>query len=249
MEHGKTDYRTFHLNPGQWLLGVILGAVLLGVITTMFFRKWPLILAGAVLGAAAGPRMLRRRNMEKRRQQLSVEFKDALYDLTVGLRAGRSLEGAFSAALEDMDARITPLLYQEWKHVVGQSKLGIPVEDSLRDLGERSGIEEISSFARAVEICKRSEGNIAVLMENTIRMLQDRMEIREDLRVLLAQKRIEQRIMNVMPFVILILLMVLSPDYLAPLYTSVRGYLIMAVCAIISIISIFLSRKIVQIEL
>ncbi len=88
-----------------------------------------------------------------------------------------------------------------------------------------------------------------MIMQDTIRMIQDRMEIRAELKVLLAQKKLEQRIMTIMPFVIVAMLLIMSPDYLQPLYTSVRGYLIMAICGVISIMSVLLSRKMVQIDL
>ena len=142
-----------------------------------------------------------------------------------------------------------PLIWREWGLIVSQIRLGFPIEESLMDLSRRSGIEEIRSFGRSVQICKRSEGDIAKVMDHTIRLLTDRMEIRAEVRLLLAQKRMEQRIMTVMPFGIVVLILVLSPDYLAPLYTSVRGYLIMAVCLVISLLSLLISRRIARIDL
>ena len=219
------------------------------VVMMLFYRSWPMLTAGAVLGGILCPGLIREELLERQKTGLSEEFQEALYDLMVGLRSGRSLEGAFLSAAEDMDPWLMPLLYEEWTRIGGQIRLGIPVEQCLQDLAERSGMEEMETFARSVEVCKRSEGNIALIMENTVRMLQDRMELRAELKVLLAKKKLEQRIMTVMPFVILGMLILMSPDYLAPLYTSVRGYLIMAVCGVITVFSVLLSRKMVRIDL
>ena len=249
MEKGRVQYDRLRLTLPQVLLSGFCGCGAGGLVMMVFFRNlWPVV-AAALLGAAAGPYFLRKHLIEKRRQTLMLEFQEALYDLTVGLRAGRSLEGSFLSAYEDMDANLMPLIHREWGLIVSQMRLGFPVEGSLMDLAERSGIEEIRSFGRSVQICKRSEGDIAKVMDHTIRLLRDRMEIRSEVRLLLTKKRMEQRIMTVMPFGIIAMILVLSPDYLSPLYTSVRGYLIMAVCLVISLLSLLISRRMARIEL
>jgi len=249
VERGRIQYDHLRLTLPQILLSALAGGGAGALVMLVFFRNPWAVAASFALGAAAGPYGFRGYRIEKRRRQLMLEFKEALYDLTVGLRAGRSLEGAFLSAYEDMDARLLPLIHREWGLIVSQIRLGFPVEDSLMDLSERSGIEEIRSLGRSVQICKRSEGDIAKVMEHTIRLLTDRMEIRSEVRVMLARKRMEQRIMTVMPFGIIAMILVLSPDYLTPLYTTVRGYLIMAVCLVISLLSLLISRRMARIDL
>lgn len=221
-----------------------------GVLVIMIFYRnfWMMVLA-CIAGGCLGPIYQKQRLIQKRQQQLQIEFKDALYSLVVSLRAGRSLERAFSAALEDMDPVMTPYIYQEWKGIVEQLQVGFQVEEGLEDFGRRSGIEEIQSFARTIEVCKRTEGDMARVMENTIHLLQERMEIQMELKVLLAKKKTEQKILNIMPFIVVGLLLLMSPDYLEPLYDSAQGWMIMTVCVGLTILSYFLSRKISNISL
>lgn len=221
-----------------------------GVLAIMIFYQnlWLMMICG-LAGAVLCPNYQKKRLMQKRRQQLRNEFKEALYSLVVSMRAGRSLEGAFSAALEDMDEVMTPYIYQEWKDIVRQLDMGFAVEESLADFGERSGIEEIQSFARTIEVCKRTDGDITRVMENTIQLLQERMEIQMELKVLLAKKKTEQRILSVMPFVVIGLLLLMSPEYLAPLYSCLQGRIVMTVCMGITVLSGFLSKKISSISL
>lgn len=249
MVSGRRDYRSLRLSVSQTLLSMAAGGMAGVVVMMLFYRQWWIILSAMILGMWMGPRLYRERLLDKQLSALREEFREALYDLVVALRAGKSLEGAFAAGAEEMNMGANPLLFGEWRQITGQLSLGIPIEVCLRDLADRSGMEEMQIFARTVEVCKRSDGNLAAIMENTIRMITDRMEIHAELKVLLARKKLEQKVMTVMPFVIVAMLLIMSPDYLAPLYSSVRGYLIMAVCAVLSVLSIFLSRKIVQIDL
>lgn len=234
---------------GDFLASAVLGALFFGFLGLVFYRDVFMILLGVLLGIFLGPRWWKQQKKEKVKEQIRQEFKEALYLLVVALKAGRSLEGAFEASLMDMDPYVTPHLYKEWQRIVGQIKVGFPVEESLKELGERSGIEEILSFTSAVEICKRSEGDIAKVLEKTIRTIQERIEIRQEIRVMVAQKKMEQRVMSLTPFVVIGLLMLLSPDYLSPLYESLRGKFLMTVCALLSVLSILIARKMVSIDL
>ena len=73
--------------------------------------------------------------------------------------------------------------------------------------------------------------------------------MQEEVQVLLAKKRMEQRIINVMPFLVLGMLLLISPDYLAPLYTTLQGRVIMSICVLITIGSFWLSRRIAEIDI
>lgn len=249
MEQGRIDYRIYLMSKKEKLLCILAGGFIGMAAVLVFYRNPIAFLAAFAAGGYFGPKLYRQRKIDRRRQQLIEEFREALYDLVVGLKAGRSLEGTFEAALKDMDREAQPLLAAEWEMIVYQSRMGFPIEDLITDLGERSGILEIRSFARLIQVCKRTEGDMAGVMESTISMLQDRMEIRAELKVLLSKKKLEQKTMTAMPFVIVALLLVMSPDYLAPLYGSVQGMLIMTVCVILSAASLYLASRMVNIEL
>ena len=245
----KLDYTKYQLSLKQWLLASAAGMGGALCMIMIFYRNiWIIAIAG-VAGAVVLPRVQKQQMIQKRQQQLGNEFKDALYSLVVSLRAGRSLEGAFAASLDDLDPVMTPHIYREWSEIVQQLQVGFTVEDSLEDLAKRSGIEEIQSLARIVAICKRSEGDVARVMENTIQLLQERMEIQTELKVLLTKKKTEQRILSIMPFVVIGLLLLMSPGYLAPLYDSLQGQVIMTTCVGLTLLSYILAKKISDIAL
>jgi len=162
-----------------------------------------------------------------------------------------AIEALGNEAVNKYESQMAQMLawYREWQEVIAQLQVGIPVEEGLREFGKRSGVEEIQSFARTVEVCKRSEGDIAKVMENTIDLLQERMEIQMELKVILAKKKTEQKILNVMPFVVIGLLLLLSPDYLEPLYDSLQGKLVMTICMVLSVVSYAVSKKISNIAM
>lgn len=245
---GQKDYRHVSLSSAERIRLMAVGAGGGALAMALFFKNPVMVVIGGCAGAFLMPRYGAKQKQKKLRKQLSLEFRDALYGLVVSLRAGRSLEGAFQASLEDMDPASLPLLYDEWKTICGKIRIGIPAETAMMDLARRSGIEEIRSFARSVEISKRAEGNITRILTNTIRILNDRIETKDQIRLMLSKKRMEQRIMTLAPAGIIGMLAVMAPDYLKPLYQTARGRLVMVICLLLTMFSIFLTGRLMRFE-
>jgi tight adherence protein B len=225
-------------------------AGLSGFLATMIFYQ-NVIAAGivGVLLCIVYPELCRKTLAEKKKRKLVREFREILSSMITALRAGRSLERALEAVGEDMDPEVTPLLYPEWMRMLGRLQVNVSAEHGLKELAYTCGIEEIESLAETIEISKKSQGDLIRVMENTAALLRDKIEMQEEVHVMLAKKRLEQRIINIMPFAVLGMLLLISPDYLAPLYTSLKGRLIMSSCVLLTAGSLWLSRHIADIEI
>lgn len=215
----------------------------------IFYQSWPLAAAAAVLAFLLFPEFCRKSIEEKKKRKLVREFREVLYSLITALRAGRSLEQALIAVGEDMDPAAAPLLYPKWQLMLGRLQVNVTAESCLKELARDCGIEEIESLAEVIDIGRRSQGNMVEIIENTVRLLQDKIEIQEEVHLLLTKKRLEQKIINFMPFCVLGMLLMISPEYLSPLYGSIRGRIIMSACLGLAAGSLILSRHIAEIEI
>ena len=96
-QEGGQDYDQIALSAGHLALSCLLGIMGAGLVVFIFYRNAWMPLVGMVAGGIIGPQMEKKRLVQKRKERLRDEFKEALYSLMVALRAGRSLEGAFYA--------------------------------------------------------------------------------------------------------------------------------------------------------
>ena len=231
------------------LLYALAGACLMSLVFFVFFHQKLVLLLAACFGAVVGPGEFRRIRQKKEKQLLRTEIKEVLDDLLIFLRSGRSLESALLGCFQEMDPKEKKLSYPLFEEMAAGLKLSYSVEQVLAVMAEKSGIEEVRSLSGTIEICKRTEGDTAKVMEQTTRYLKDRMEIQAELKLLLAKKQLEQKIMGIMPFGMIFLLLLLSPGYLSPLYQTVTGQIVMAAAALLMAVSIWISRKIIQIDL
>mgnify|MGYP003376629101 FL=1 len=243
------DYREYKLSWKERAGAVLVGALGAGAMVFLFFPTLVVTGGCALVGGILGPCFLKKKRLEQTRRQLTMEFQACLGMLLPVLRTGRSLEGAIQAVSEDLNAEELPCMRRELQSMQNGLMLGMPLEELFLDLGHRSGVEDIQDFAELLALRKRSKGDLTEAAEYTIRILSEKMEAEEELRTLLAQRRLEQRVMNVMPFLILGLLLMMSPDYLRPLYESISGVLIRLSCLLLMGLSVILSKRIGSIRM
>ena len=169
---------------------------------------------------------------QKRNWEMTLEFKELIRIVATNLQSGSSPENAFANAYRDMEK-----LYGRKSHITKECEIivrglenNIVLEELISSLGERSGREEISEFAEIFSIAKRSGGNLKEIISDTTEVIDSRIEMKREFRILISSKKFEHRIMCLIPFVILVYIGVTSPGYFDILYGNISGILIMSAC-------------------
>ena len=224
----------------------------IGVVMAMGFLFYDSWLGGVCLMPLVGLLVWRFRSwkIHRRKQQLLLEFKELLYALSGNLKAGYSVENAWIAAEEDLQ-NIYPENSQilvEMKKVSKQLHLRIPIEQAVRELAERSQLEEIESFAEVLFTAKRSGGNLVHMMDKTATIIAERIEVEQEIQTMLTGKKLEQRIMCGMPVLMLLYLRLTNSVYLDCMYHNGIGILIMTLCLIGTGIAAYWGNHLISIE-
>ena len=79
-------------------------------------------------------------------------------------------------------------------------------------------------------------------------MLEGRAETKKEIAVMLSARILEQKIMNGMPFLIILYITVTSPGYFAACYSSAAGNILMTGCLSLYLFAYFLSCRLVEVE-
>ena len=228
------DYRSYEFNRRERLLCFAEGMALNGLIAVLFYNSFYAMLPGMLL-VVIYFREKKHLLVQKRMRQMRLELKEFLNALIAALQTGRSLENAFLEALKDTSQYLgrETMFLQEIKRICGGVGMGEPLEQMLMEFSGRSSMEELQYFAQVFSIGKRSGGNIVAIMKNTIRMIQERMEVEEELVAMTAEKTLEFQIMTVIPLVIIIYLRLGAGGLLDCLYGNLTGAAVMTVCLVI----------------
>ncbi|MCQ6559127.1 type II secretion system F family protein [Paenibacillus mendelii] len=244
------DYAVYTLSGRQFALATIVGCACTFAAAYLFYRS---VIAAALFSTAGVvmPRFYRASLLERRRTRLALQFKEALYSLTSSLAAGRSVENAFSTALEDLrllypDPNAEVLI--EFEIIRTRLSYGEPLEQSLADFGRRAAIDEITQFVDVFVTCKRTGGDLVEVIRRTSQTIGEKLDVQQEIAVLLAQKRYESRIMMGVPFVFLAFLGFAAPDYMAPLYGGI-GYVLLTGALVMLGVCYWVMSKVMDIRM
>ena len=197
------------------------------------------------------PFFLRAELRKKRQNQLLIQFKEMISILSSFLSAGYSIENAFIATIPDLSALIGEKSYmvEELKQIKRALSINRPLEEPLSQFALRSGLDDIHNFSEIFLVAKRSGGELCEIIQHSSSIIHDKLTIREEILTLSAAKRFEQKIMNAIPFFIILYLNVSSPDFFSILYSSIMGRIIMTFALLIYLFAIYLSQKIISIPI
>ena len=207
------------------ILACAIGTIL---IAWLYYDRLLGFLPGAAVGVYIG--FVAKRMMGDRRQRMRREqFRRLLLSLETALEAGYSLENAFSVAEGDL-----ALIYHKGEEIsllIGDMKrklsLGIPVWEVFSEYAALVRIEEAEEFSEILRIQQRTGGDLIRTVRQAAARLQESLELRQEIESVVYEKKLEQRIMTVMPSLILLYMRLMNGSYMQPLYQGVGGMLVM----------------------
>ena len=188
--------------------------------------------------------------VQKCHRETAVQFKDAILAVSANQKAGYSVENSFKQSYEDMALLYgrESIICQELYSMVSGMGNNMILETMIFDFGKRSGVVEIMEFAQVFAAAKRNGGNLTEVIERSVAIIEEKIETEKEIQILISAKKLEQKIMNIVPFGILLYISITSKGFFDVLYHNPMGIAIMTVCLAVYIWSVSLSRKIVNIE-
>lgn len=198
----------------------------------------------------AGAVAERKKRIQGRKKALAGQFKESMMILASSLSAGFSIENALAASVEELSMLYgrEGMIVREFGYIVQQLHTNRPVEKILEEFAERSGLEDVQSFAEVFSVAKRSSGDLGGIMCHTAEIIRDKMQVKEEILTMTASRQFEQKIMNLIPFFIVFYVESASPGFFGQMYGTGLGRLLMSGCLAVYLISYVSSKWILEIE-
>lgn len=247
---GQPDYNQYIMTHREKLLYIAAAASLIFMTGFIFYKSYILSLLLCPL-ALIYPRIRTKEIIEKRKRELNLQFSQALYALSSSLSAGRSTEAAFKETLKDLTIQYPDretLIIRELETIVRRIEMNETIESALTDFAERSHLEDIESFADVFQTCKRTGGNIVEIIRNTSNIINDKIEIRQEIDTLLAARKFERKILNVMPVGMIFLISASASDYMEPVFNTIPGRIAMTISILLIAAAAVISKKVLRID-
>lgn len=243
------DYKTYHFSWVQ-IGGILLQAVLItGIIAYLFYRSPYGMVLTPILFVVLKKRK-RANCIAERSRLLHGQFLDALKIVSTCLMSGMSMENAWKESSKEIQVMHgkESVMYMELEEMSHLVETNVPMEKVLIHFAYRSGVEDIINFAEVFEYGKRSGANWRKLICDTTLRMEEKYETEKQIQVMLTEKKMEQKIMSVIPLGMILFLQIASGDYMDVLYGNLFGIISMTVCLIGYGVALFMADKIMRVQ-
>jgi tight adherence protein B len=227
--------------PAQVVLFTALGTVLLVFLLGLIVGPIGVIVA---LGLPLLVRAYIKKRVVRTRRAFAEQLPDNLDVLASALRAGHSLVSGLSVVADDAGEPSKG----EFRRVLAEEQFGVQIEDAFKTTVERMENVDLDQVALVARLQREMGSNSAEVLDKVIETVRGRMELRRLVRTLTAQGRLSRWILTLLPIALAIVLTLLAPSYMHPLFHTLAGQLLLILAAIMVAIGSWIIGKIVDIE-
>jgi tight adherence protein B len=232
-----------NIKPGT-LVGIGMGMAIVGAtFSFMLVRSW---FVAPIVGMCAMSIpwlwLLNKRRM--RLKAFAAQLPDGLELVARALRAGHSLAAGMHVVAEEMPSPIA----EEFGRVYEEQNLGIALEDAMRSMVVRVPNLDLKFFVTAVAIQRQTGGDLAEILDKIGYVVRERYKILGQVKALTAEGRLSGVVLIALPFMLLLVMLHLKPDYIEMLWKHPMGIRMSIGAIILMIIGSICIKKIVDIK-
>ena len=187
---------------------------------------------------------------ERRNAKFLESFLNGIRVLNASIQAGFSMERAFTEVEKELKVLYgeKDLFYQEIVLLNHSMAMNISIEKLFAEFANRTGMEDVIQFAEILAYGKRSGGNWKQIIDATVYRMNEKQEVRKQIEVMVAEKKLEQKVMNLMPLGILCFLQITSWEYMQVMYHNIGGVCMMTIALGLYVFALYLSERILEIK-
>jgi tight adherence protein B len=160
------------------------------------------------------------------------------------MRAGHSLV----SGIDTLSESATEPSRTEWKRVVADEQLGVPLEAAIRPLAKRMDCADIEQIALVATLQTRSGGNMADVLERVADGVRERGDLRRELISLTAQARLSRWVITGLPPAMVVILEIVHPSYLTPLFETTTGQILLGLATGLVVLGSLIMRAITNVK-
>lgn len=233
------------------ILAFLKGCAVGFAVLFVFYKLWLLSAIGGIAVGVASIYADRKKRANTRIRKLRVEFYDMLEAMSVSMRAGNPVLKALESAKEDLE-----LIYSKDSDIIVELTIilerfrnAMPLSAAFEDFAERSGLEDVASFASVYATIEGKSSRADEIVRETQQIIADKMAIEMEIDTLMTAAKSEVSIMLLLPLVILGVIGYAGAGFMDAIYTTPAGRLVATGGLVIFIISYIMAQRFSNVEI
>jgi tight adherence protein B len=226
-----------------WIASGIAG-VACGIGVFLFVSGAPPIAAAAAafVGAFGLPRWVLKFLTKRRQNAFLNNFANAIDIIVRGVKSGLPLNECLGIIARESPAPLN----EEFKEVVDQSRVGIPLTEGFERMMARMPLPEVKFFAIVISIQSQAGGNLSEALGNLSGVLRDRKTLSAKVKALSAEAKASAWVLGSLPFIVMFMVYLSSPKYILLLFTTMIGKFMLACAGVWMTFGLLVMRKMIN---
>jgi tight adherence protein B len=205
----------------------------------------PLAGIGLAFGGGFGlPRWALSFLKTRREKNFLRALPDAVDVIVRGIKAGLPLFDSIKVVAADAPEP----LKSEFFAIIETQAIGMPLGEACARLFERMPVPEANFFGIVIAIQQKSGGNLSEALGNLSKVLRDRKKMADKIQAMSMEAKASAGIIGSLPPIVMLLVYLSTPDYIALLWTHPTGQLMLCGCVLWMSIGIFVMKRMINFD-
>ena len=249
----RIKYYECNMSKIEHILAYLVFAVAIAIILYIYYHILIISVIGGLIIAVWQEKNYAKSVTKKRQNKLRLQFNEFLEIIAISISggSGRSMENAIKDSLRELYmmfgeradiVREIGLIVSDYEHA------GIPMKTGFQELGERSEIEDIVSFAAIYATIEGKTSDFGYIISQTHEIIRDKVEITMEIETSITSAKSEAYMMLVLPLVIVVAMTSMGGGLMDSLFTTFTGRLAATFGVICTFASYVIATKATEIE-
>lgn len=227
-----------------YIVNAVLGSAIF-VVGFIFGMPLFLTLGIAFVVGVGLPRFFVSFMFKRRMKKFIEELPNALEVMVRSIKSGLPLNDAIRLIAGEAREPVKG----EFRKVVEAQQLGLSVPEAISRMNLSVPLQEVNFFSVVITIQAQAGGNLSEALGNLARVLRERKKMKAKVSALSMEAKASAAIIGALPFIVMVLVYLTSPQYMMILFTDPRGHLILGASGIWMSIGIFVMRNMINFDI
>ncbi|MBR4082975.1 MAG: hypothetical protein IKK33_01690 [Lachnospiraceae bacterium] len=249
----RIKYYECNMTPMEHFVAYLVHAIAIGIIFFVYYRALIVSVIGGLLIAIPQEKNYAKSVTRKRQNKLRLQFNEFLEIISISISggSGRSMENAVRDSLRELQ-----MMFNEKADIVREiglivsdyERAGIPMKDGFRELGLRSEIDDIISFATIYATIEGKTSDFGYIITQTHEIIKDKVEITMEIETTIASAKSEAYTMLILPLILVTLMSTMGGGLMDSLFTTLTGRLAATVGVVCTFAAYVIATRATEIE-
>ncbi len=234
------------ITPKQYVLRRLISMVVIMAFFSLLLKKKLIIsfLVALIFGVWLPLKLLRRASTKYTKAFLRL-FPDAIDLIVRGLRSGLPVSESLILVTTEVPEPVGPV----FGNIANTMKLGVSLEKALQETSKKLDMTEFNFFTTSIILQRETGGNLSEILNNLSEVLRSRFIMHMKIRAMSSEARASSYIIGALPFLVLGAVMLVSPEYMRPLWEDYRGNICAGIAAGMMTIGMWSMKRMTEFEI